>query len=284
MSALATEIVLAAGASEEFVPPTDWRAQIAVPVAILLFFGSVYLLLRSSLGTKRAYLVEAAAFFGFMLLMSLFWTFGAPGTPTATGPTYLPGQPSSAYQPTWTPFAPTSSIAQTPTYGAVQQFPQGFGPVPESLRASGEGDESGPLQSGIDEIRSFFASEEGGSVLEDSWAPVPDGVQATRAENGYPILAVTYQETFQPDSQGNLPEGVDRSQVGEVDPEGESVTLFGFYDAGSPLFPSFVFVGLSLAGLLIHLGLLARDENRLRREAEEVAEPEAEPERVGAGA
>ena len=80
------QVLMAVAAAEEFVPPDDWRGVIALPAGIIIFFGGIFMLLKSNLGTRRAYLVEASTFFGFMLILSLFWGFGAPGTPRNTGP------------------------------------------------------------------------------------------------------------------------------------------------------------------------------------------------------
>lgn len=235
--------ILASAANEEFVPPTDWRAIIALPTAILLFFGSIFLLLRSNLGTRRAYLVEASAFFGFMVILSTFWTFGAPGTPQATGPTNLPGTQPNAYQPTWTAFAGDSLIADEPAYSIVKEFPEGFGPVPEDFAQEAE--------TGAADIQTFFASEEGGGNLGDLDEIVE--VQYAEATNGRPIIAVTYQP------------------VGETgEPEGDPVTFFGFFDEGNIIFPGLVMMALSLLGFLLHLFLLDRDEQRERKETEEV--------------
>lgn len=236
--------ILASAANEEFVPPTDWRAIIALPAGILVFLGGIFALLRSNLGTRRAYLVEATAFFGFMVIMSAFWTFGAPGTPKATGPTNLPGTQPDAYTPTWTPFAADSAVAEDPAYSLATEYPEGFGPVPEEFQAEAE--------TGAADIQTFFASEEGGGNLGD--LDQVEQIEYAEATNGRPIIAVTYQPV---------------DEAGE--PEGEPVVFFGFFDAGNPSFPGQVFLLLSVLGFALHLWLLDHDERRARKEAEAAA-------------
>lgn len=240
------------------VPGTSPSARLAVPIGILVFYGSVYLLLRSSLGTRRAYLVLATSFFGFMIILSLFWTFGAPGTPQAVGPTYLPTQPSDAYQPTWTPFAGDSLVAERPDYDFVQQYPEGFGEVPEGLAAG----------TGADAIAGFFAQDGHQPVngFAESWEPVE--VLHREAPNGFPVIAVTFEEPAE--------------DAGDDPPE--TVTLFAFFDPGAPLYPGLVFVTIALVMFLLHVVLLNGDERRERRDLEEVAEAEAPEEKVPAGA
>lgn len=250
------------------VPGDAPSARLAVPIGILVFFGSIYLLVRSNLGTRRGYLVLATSFFGFMIILSLFWTFGAPGTPQAVGPTYLPTQPSDAYQPTWTPFAGDSLVAERPDYAFVQDYPDGFSEVPEDFTATAQG--------GIDSIAGFFAAEDHRPVsrFSESWEPVE--VLYAEAPNDYPVIAVTFQPpppAEDPDADG-----------GEAPPaEGETVTLFAFFDAGSPLFPGIVFITIAAVMFALHAVLLNADEARERRDLAQLA-PAAEEEKVPAGA
>lgn len=243
------------------VPGTSPSARLAVPLGILVFYGSIYLLLRANLGTRRAYLVLGTSFFGFMFIMSLFWTFGAPGTPQAAGPTYLPTQPSDAYQPTWTPFAGDSLVAEREDYAFVQDFPDGFSELPEAFASS--------ASAGVDTIKSFF-SESGNAPngFDEDWE-VADTLYA-EAPNGFPVIAATFEEPA--------------PEEGEEPPEepAEPVTLFAFFDEGAPLHPGRVFIAIALAGFLLHIVLLNADERREQRDLEEVAEQEED--KVPAGA
>jgi hypothetical protein len=245
-------------ATESGIPASDWRTQLAVPLGALIFFGSVYLLLRSNLGTRRAYLVLGTCTFGFLTILSLFWAFGAPGTPQATGPTNLPGQVANEYQPTWVGFAVDSLVADMPEYAIVKQYPEGFDEVPEDFGQQ--------ATTGADEIRTFFASEEGAQNLEDTAVYDAEEIGYAVAENGRPIIAVTYRAV---DAAGN------------PDPAQEPVTFFGFFDAGSPMFPSLLVMAIASVLFLLHMALLDRDEQRERREAAE--EVISRRERVPAG-
>lgn len=255
-------------ATEGGIPPSNPWAKLAVPIGIVIFIGSVYMLLRANLGTKRGYLVMSTALWGFMVIYALFWTFGAPGTPPTTGPQNLPGQPADAYLPVWVPFAEDSNVAAKPEYaGVVSSYPQGFGPVAEDFAEI--------AQEGADEILNLFSTLAPPPIAA-TWEPV-EILQAT-ATNGYPVIAVTYQETYQASPTGELPAG----EIGTVNPDGKTYTAFAFFDAGSPLFPSLIVVALSLLLFAVHAWWLDRDEQRERRELGEsappsAAEPEPEP-------
>ena len=113
-------------ATEGGIPAESPWAKVALPLGFLIFVGLTFVLVRSNLGTRRGYLVTATSLFGFMVIYSLFWAFGAPGTPPNTGPQNLPGQELDAYQPVFRPFAPDSQIAQDPDYAVVANHPVGF--------------------------------------------------------------------------------------------------------------------------------------------------------------
>lgn len=309
MSPELLDIVLAVAENEEFVPPTDWRGAIALPAGIIIFLGSVFLLLRSNLGTRRAYLVEASCFFGFMTILSLFWAFGAPGTPQFTGPQSLPGQPADFYAPKWVAFAPSSTLAME-RFEVVQQYPQGFeAQQPSAAEAEGEGDAEAADSAdvagagGPQEIGSFFRETRGGvQLIGDDW--VQDGpAMVAVADTGERVVGATFAKPFELDD-GEIPTGPDgeplfsQDQVGEPIPEDfqvpsgldagvadlvtpERFTGFAFFDAGFPLFPSLVMVVLSVAGFVLHVLLLGWDENREKERTVEEVVVEREP--VGAG-
>ncbi len=230
--------------------PEDPLAKLAVPLGVVILFGSVYLLLRANLGTRRGYLVLGTSLFGFMTILSLFWAFGGPGTPPATGPTSLPGQPADAYVPTWYPFAGDSLLANEPEYEFVKSYPEGFREVPPELPKA-------DVETGVTTIQTFFTSEDFDVMaFPDTWAVDEQSIRYRMAETGYPVIGVTFRET---DEQLNIVPG------------GEEFTAFAYFDAGNPPFPSFVILGFALVLFVVHALLLDRDEQRERRQAAEEA-------------
>lgn len=273
------------------IPGSDWRAKLAVPLGIVIFLGSVYMLVRANLGTRRGYLVMATSLFGFMVIYASFWTFGAPGTPPATGPQNLPGQSLDAYEDTWQAFAGDSLVADDPTYAVAKTYPEGFAEAPE-----GAGLEPGfedEANIGADEILTFFSTKAGPlqqPPMGEEWAEAERSYAV--AENGRPIIAVTFQQAYQvaqvnpddapadggpqltPDGARAADDGSNvapaGTEVGDIVEDGDSYTAFAFFDAGSPMFPSLVLLGIVLVLFALHALLLAADENRERREREVV--------------
>jgi hypothetical protein len=296
-------IVLAA--ESHGIPGSDWRAKISVPLGIVIFLGSVYLLVRANLGTRRGYLVMATSLFGFMVIYSSFWAFGAPGTPPATGPQNLPGQDLDAYEDTWRAFAGDSLVADDQTYAVAKTFPEGFADTPEA--AGLPEDFAAESDIGSDEILTFFSTAEG--PLTDppigvTWVEV-DRKYAVAA-NERPIIGVTFQQSWQiaqlppgeappPGGPQLTPDGVRAdedggnlapagTEIGDPVEDGETYTAFAYFDAGSPMFPSLVALALMLVLFVVHALLLAMDETRERREREVVVTELPAEEPVGASA
>ena len=75
--------------------PTFGKGILVVVCAVILFIGSVYVMLTAVFGLRMGYLVLAVSFFGWMIVFSMVWTFGQPsilgvvGTPKNEGPRLL---------------------------------------------------------------------------------------------------------------------------------------------------------------------------------------------------
>jgi hypothetical protein len=98
-------------AVETVIPADHPAAILSVPLGLLFFGGSVFMLLWSNYGAKKAGAIYGTAFFGFSVLIGLFFWFGGPGIPSGLGITHLPGQTASNYQSTWNGFEAGSERA-----------------------------------------------------------------------------------------------------------------------------------------------------------------------------
>lgn len=94
------------------IPADHIAARLSVPLGLLFFSGSVYLLLWSIYGAKKGALIYGVAFFAFAAMMGVFWWLGAPGSPPGVGVRYLPGQEVDRYVARWYPMEPGSERAE----------------------------------------------------------------------------------------------------------------------------------------------------------------------------
>lgn len=281
--------------ASEGVPPDHVASKIAVPLAILIFCGAVFALLWSNYGAKKGALIYGTALFGFMFVIGVFWWFGAPGTPVATGLQNFPGQANDEYQASWYAFEPGSPRAEFfPASNSIDNFQTleqfvGTTNADDPLFSTVRGDLDSVSQQMIAQYLPTDASgnlQVGASkrqMLQDN-TPEP----AEGEEFGSPTYVA---EVNQVDGDPQLFVTVDRGQrvaaaelvtyAVYVDAETgvetrrevvDTQQWFAFKDPGSIWLPSAVWTLLSLALFGLCLFGLDRIEMREKRENEVVEE------------
>ena len=290
-------LILAAGSSE-FIPPQHIAAKIGLPIGLLIFCGSAFLLLWSVYGAKKGGLIYGTAFFAFSTMIGIFWWFGAPGTPSGTAMEYFPGQSGDAYVAKWYPMEPGSKRASFfPVTNSFDNFESvaAYVGAPNTDKAvlekqpryaSIEGDVS---QAGEQMLAQFLPhDEQGGAILgasrrqklQDAAGPPKQGesratpfftaqvdqVRVATAKDGT-LVAGAKLTTF-----ANFTDADGKTRQVPV----ENGTWFAFRDPGARWFPQAVWTIVSLllfAGCLLGLDRLEQREKREELAAEE-------PERV----
>lgn len=305
-----TSTMLLATEGVEGLSPDHIAADLAVPLGILIFCGSVFALLWSNYGAKKGALIYGVAMFGFLGFIGVFWWFGAPGTPTATGLTNFPGQAADEYSPQWYPFEGGSE--RSTFFEADDEFepdsPDPFETVPEFV---GTTDEEDPMFAAISGdidgassrmIEQYFPRNESGGLdigasfrtqLQEAVAEVDpmslegaevvDGKEPTRSgyvvevatdEDGDPRLWIT-EDNGQRLAAAELAvfaefQNADGTSAGRV--QVASTEWFAFKDPGAVWLPSAVWTGIAFLLFGLCLALLDRIEMREKRESVEVEE------------
>jgi hypothetical protein len=290
-------------AVEEAIPADHPAAWLAVPLGLLFFGGSVYLLLWSNYGAKKAAAIYGVAFFGFSFLIGVFWWFGGPGIPQGLGISHLPGQSGDHYQDRWYAFEAGSERAgffpgydelgeyesveaHTGVEGEDEQTIQND-PLTASLMGSvGQASEAmaGQYLPVDDNNVAQIGAERRAAYEEDAQAaqpeeavgraqpfftaePLDDPVVREHPETGVLLATQTFQTyaTF-----------VDAEEIPlDPIPVGDEVPWFAFYDPGADWFPSALWTVISLLLFLLSLFWLDRMEQREKRlQSTEVEEPE----------
>lgn len=290
-------------AVEESIPPDHLVARLAVPLGLLFFSGSVFLLLWSNYGAKKGAAIYGTAFFGFAMILGVFWWFGAPGTPQNLGVTFLPGQETNHYQPQWYGFEPGSERAE---YFGAADSPEEFETVPQFLGLPediGEDDLedrprasqlSAALDSAVDQMQEQFLpiEDDVAQIGAERRAGLEEEVAEARPEQAEMRASPFY--TAEPVEEPRVtedPETGVRLATAEFQvfanfmdadevpldpiPVGETRTWFAFFDPGGEWIPSALWTGISAGGFLLSLFWLDRLEMRdKRRLRDEVEEPE----------
>jgi hypothetical protein len=289
MTALNDLLLLAAEA--EGVPPEHIAAKLAVPLGVLFFCGAVYLLLWSNFGAKKGALIYGTALFGFTTMLGVFWWFGAPGTPVATGLQNFPGQAPDAYQGAWYAFEPGSPRAQffpsTNDLGSFQTVEEYVGT--SDTEAPGYAYIAGDLDQAVGRMLNQWlpTDEQGGlrigaerrTALNEAAGAPEEG-----EERASPFYTAEQDGIFLNDDGGTRVAGMRIiTYANFVDSETgvltrsepvEEGTWFAFKDPGALWFPSAVWTGVSFVLFLVFLWALDAMEMREKRRRTEVEEAE----------
>jgi len=229
------------------------KGALALATGVLLLPGSVIMLLSANFGALKGYLIGATAFFSFVFVLSLIWTFGLPGTPALTGP--------KGADPSFKQFERSSPVAQK--YPAVQQFqgsegngwlaepaePTGGAKLPadqETLRADLETAKLAIMQSLITDANKNIKDSSKELDVTNLEAKV---FYTTRG--GTELAAVVISGTEPPAGSG--------LQKPTFSPK----TFFAYRDPGAPYRPSLIIMAVSLLLAVGHvLGLAAAERRR----------------------
>ena len=284
----------------ESVIPADHPVSIlAVPLGLLFMSGSVYVLLWSNYGAKKAAGIYGTAFFGFSFVIGVFWWFGGPGIPTNLGITTLPGQAADHYDPVWYAFEPASDRARffsgvntTDAFQTVDAYVGRAGQDRQTLnRDPAFAALSGSSRTAIQRMQEqFLPLDEFGvarigvsrrSAFEEQVAALqPAG--SRRGAPFYTAQVVDPVRLFDDPTTGLVLATATFQAVANFTDEtgtplesvavGEPAVWFAFYDPGANWFPSALWTIVSLIGFAISLVWLDRIEQREKRLARVVVE------------
>ena len=205
-------------------------------ISFILFVGSVYILLAAVFGRWMGYLLTATAMFGFMILLSLLWTFGsiaygAPGTPPYRGPQ---GEPAH-----WVPVAAGTTLVSQEV-PALDRYPAGPWQTAERAELAGEEE---PLTTAIQE----FLVEEADQQLRQA------GIDGHVEPGTFEVTDLRFAEV------DGREVAVARAFATTGGPE---VLVAAYRNPGSTAVPSWLFLVGSIVGFVAHLPLLDRAERR----------------------
>ncbi len=204
-----------------------------IVTAMVLFVGSVYMLLAAYFGLRMGYLVLAVSFFGWMIILSVLWTFGAPGTPKNLGP-----RGTEAH---WKVFAAGTGVVASPDHPQTSLYPGGPWHPPDKVSQPSVDTVKTAMQ---DYLADRAAEQLGEQDAEAAPSPTAFDVQDMRFATSGDTHLVGAHAFF---SQG-----------------GPEVTVFAYHDPGNVPVYSVAFLAASLIGFAVHLPLLDRAERKRR--------------------
>lgn len=295
-------------AVEAAIPADHPAAMLAVPLGVVFFIGSIFLLLWSNYGLKKGAAITLVANFGFAAIMGMFWWFGGPGIPAGLGISHLPGQTNNHYAAGWFAFETGSERADYFTsINNLEEFVDvktyaGFGnlELEEAQQQLLFTSVSGQAGQAVDRMREQFLPIDANGIAQigvtrreqfEADATVGRPAQAARRAPTFFTARHVSDVRLTDDRSTGLRLATARFQAyaNFLDAEGvplepvavgEPVDWFAFYDPGQRTLPSMVWTLISLAGFafsLLWLDRLEAKEKRLATVQVEQAEDLAVP-------
>jgi hypothetical protein len=240
--------------------PFFWKGLLVIICSFILFVGSVYLLLAAVFGLRMAYLVSAVSFFGWMIIFSVIWVVGSPGsTPTNQGP--------RGYEPRWQVFA-----AGTGTVASQHEATRAFPASPWKAPSGAQTNEVDTIRSAI---QKYLAAEAADDLRRQGQQPCPEA--GAEAETGGETVgesegtSAATSSCFTVDPLSFTVQDVKFADAGGTDlagahgfysPGGVEVTVFAYFDEGNVPKYSWAFLIGSILGFVVHLPFLDRAERK----------------------
>jgi hypothetical protein len=223
--------------------PTFWKGVAVTVAGVVLFVGSVYVLLSAIFGLRMGYLVLAVSLFGWMIILSALWVFGATffgaGTPRYQGPrgteAHWQVYAAAAGQATSTRFPETDAYPASPWRDQTEKTKSAGDTVNTSIQqymAAQANRQMGVPEDVVDEVNVGIQPEGDRFVVQD--------IRFATAEDG----------TF-------LSSGVASFENG-----GPAITVFLYHDRGNVPAYSWGFFLASIFGFAVHLPFLDKAEKK----------------------
>lgn len=227
---------------------------LVVVSGLVLFAGSIYLLLAAQFGKKMAYFIEATCFFAFLTLLAAIWTFGfySQGTTTPTN------QGPRGSEPHWQPIA-GGLEASSEKYPVSLRYPG------DPWKEPNEGQQSSvdPLSTAVKEFMADRANEQAGIEVKPEIPVAAGGQGAPEYEpDKVPFEASDFTvEDVRFTTEGGKSLAAARVFYASGGPE---MTVIAVHEPGAVWTYSWGFLIASVIGFLFHLSFLDREEKKLK--------------------
>jgi hypothetical protein len=227
--------------------PTFAKGVITVVASVILFVGTVYILLTAVFGPRMAYLVLAVSLFGWMILYSTIWIF----QPTIFGVANVkPHQGPRGTEAHW-------QVLAAGTGPLATKFPETASYPDPPWRSP-----TTAIKPSVDAAQAAFQkylAAQATAQFERQGEKVCDPAEPMETD------CVTVDPTKFTLSDFRFASSGHTSLVaahGFFQAGGPQITLYAYHDSGNVPVYSWSFFGASLVGFLIHLPFLDRAERK----------------------
>lgn len=241
--------------------PLFIKGALTVIMAFVIFVGSIYVLLGAVFGWRMGYLVLAVCFFGWMIILSAIWAVGfksqGPETPINLGPRFTESH--------WEPVGAAFVIKEDTTpYPEAASYPGGPWHEPTE-------DEEAEADPAATAMKTFLAEQTNEQYGIEPIEHVPvhaGGSLEEAAAEQQERLAEEGQQIFEPENftvqEVRFTTAEDGTKLVAAkafyEGGGPSYTAVAYFDKGMVGMYSWLFLAVSIIGLLVHLPFLDKAE------------------------
>lgn len=230
----------------------------AVVAGVLVFIGSVFLLLSLVMGARLAYFVTASVTLGFYFIMTLVWSQGTPLGPV--------GQ-----LPEWEPVA-FAADPSTAEFGPAESYPEGDWREPDEDNPDEVTRASDLESASLDFLEQIVAGEvpkTEGAILEGPEQEFLGPTDAAATEDSARLLTQGDAEYGALELEAS-DAAIDKAKEADPDqqftPEDATAFVVMRYDPGNPLGKARTLAAGTLALFVLHLFGLSRTERKVRQQ------------------
>jgi hypothetical protein len=231
--------------------PTFGKGIVTVVASVVLFIGTVYILLAAVFGLRMAYLVLAVSLFGWMILFSSIWVF----QPRILGvKNVIENQGPRGTEPHWQVFAAGTGPLDT-RFHETSLFP---GPPWRPLPATPPSSLKAAADNAKAAIQKYLAAQ-AGTQFEQQGQKVCDPAEPLEAD------CVTVDPTsFSVENFAFATSGHTSLVAGEAffTAGGPQIIVFAYHDPGNVPVYSWAFFAVSMLGFVVHVPFLDRAEKK----------------------
>lgn len=227
--------------------PTFAKGLLAVVASLILFVGTVYVILAAIMGLRMAYLVVAVSLFGWMILFSTIWIF----QPTIFGVrNVVPNQGPRGTEAHWQVFAAGTGALST-RFPETAKYPGRPWEPATAKTKTGADNAKAAIQNYLAAQAERLFTRQGEKVCD------PAEPTETNCISVDPTSFAVEDFMFTVSGHTNLVGAHAFYQAG-----GPEVTVFGYHDRGNVPVYSWAFFAASIVGFIIHVPFLDRAERR----------------------
>lgn len=223
----------------------------AVAAAVIVFIGSIWLLMTVIMGARLAYFVTASVSLGFIFIMTLVWSYGDPLGPVGV-------------MPEWHGIDVAETAGEIEGFGPAAEYPEGQWATPdeddqEAVTKAAELDSAA-----LNYLAERIGEQEGGEFVAEADAIVVADSQRLLTQGETEYGAVTLEAA--PAAIEKFEEA-DDDQLDTITPEDATAVVVMEYDPGNPLGKARTIAAGTFVVLALHLFGLSRAERKTTKEA-----------------